>query len=108
MSHDFLLQRAKTLKLNGLVENWHDVANQPWVEQLLNWEEVICSFVMDCKVVAETFETNDINIMRHTRDCADFIFRPEYLNNHSETCFYIPDYSNTFNLHPVCTLKLVF
>jgi DNA replication protein DnaC len=40
MSHDFLLQRAKTLKLNGLVENWHDVANQPWVEQLLNWEEV--------------------------------------------------------------------
>lgn len=40
MSHDFLLQRAKTLKLHGLVENWHDVANQPWVEQLLTWEEV--------------------------------------------------------------------
>lgn len=40
MSSDFLLQRAKALKLNGLVENWNEITNQPWVERLLNWEEV--------------------------------------------------------------------
>ncbi len=40
MSPDFLLQRAKALKLNGLVENWREIADQPWVEQLLHWEEI--------------------------------------------------------------------
>lgn len=40
MSSDFLLQRAKALKLNGLVENWNEITDQLWVEQLLNWEEV--------------------------------------------------------------------
>lgn len=40
MSPDFLLQRAKALKLHGLVENWHEIAQEPWVEQLLRWEEV--------------------------------------------------------------------
>ena len=43
MSPDFLLQRAKALKLHGLVENWHEIGGEPWVEQLLHWEEVFRS-----------------------------------------------------------------
>jgi len=40
MSSDFLLQRAKALKLYGLIENWHEIGQEPWVEQLLHWGEV--------------------------------------------------------------------
>lgn len=40
MSTDFLLQRAKALRFNGLVENWGEIGDKPWVEQLLHWEEV--------------------------------------------------------------------
>lgn len=40
MSLNLLLERAKALKLNGLVENWSETTDAPWVEQLLNWEEV--------------------------------------------------------------------
>lgn len=40
MSCNLLLQRAKALKLNGLVENWGEITDTSWVEQLLNWEEV--------------------------------------------------------------------
>jgi DNA replication protein DnaC len=40
MPPDFLLQRAKALRLHGLIENWHEIADKPWVEQLLHWEEV--------------------------------------------------------------------
>lgn len=40
MSSDFLLQRAKALKLNGLVENWNDITDFAWVKQLLDWEEI--------------------------------------------------------------------
>lgn len=39
MSFNLLLERAKALKLHGLVENWAEIADAPWVEQLLNWEE---------------------------------------------------------------------
>jgi DNA replication protein DnaC len=39
MSPDILLQRAKALKLHGLLENWSEIAHEPWVEQLLHWEE---------------------------------------------------------------------
>lgn len=35
-----LLERARALKLNGLVANWDEISEAPWVEQLLNWEEV--------------------------------------------------------------------
>lgn len=40
MSNDLLLQRAKALRLNGLVENWQDIQDMGWVKQLLEWEEV--------------------------------------------------------------------
>jgi len=40
MSCNLLLQRAKALKLYGLVENWGEITDTSWVEQLLNWEEV--------------------------------------------------------------------
>jgi DNA replication protein DnaC len=40
MPFNLLLQRAKALKLNGLVENWGEITDMSWVEQLLNWEEV--------------------------------------------------------------------
>lgn len=39
MSPDLLLQRAKALKLYGLVENWQEVKELSWIEQLLSWEE---------------------------------------------------------------------
>lgn len=40
MVPDLLLQRAKTLKLHGLVEHWNEVDDTRWIEQLLQWEEV--------------------------------------------------------------------
>ena len=40
MTKDLLLQRAKALKLYGLVEHWQEVWQCEWVEQLLNWEEI--------------------------------------------------------------------
>ena len=39
MSTDLLLQRAKALRLNGLVENWQDIQDLTWVKQLLEWVE---------------------------------------------------------------------
>jgi DNA replication protein DnaC len=40
MSPELLLQRAKSLKLNGLIEHWNEINDLSWVESLLNWEEV--------------------------------------------------------------------
>jgi DNA replication protein DnaC len=40
MLSNILLQRAKALKLHGLVSNWDEIKEHSWVEQLLNWEEV--------------------------------------------------------------------
>ena len=40
MLSDLLLQRAKALKLNGLVNHWEDVADATWLEKLIGWEEV--------------------------------------------------------------------
>jgi len=40
MTPELLLQRAKALKLYGLVEHWDEVSEQNWVLQLLQWEEV--------------------------------------------------------------------
>ncbi len=34
-----LRQRAQDLKLYGLLVHWQDVATEPWVETLLDWEE---------------------------------------------------------------------
>lgn len=34
-----LLQRAKALHLHGLLAQWPQVAAEPWVERLLQWEE---------------------------------------------------------------------
>lgn len=34
-----LESRAKALKLNGLLAHWHEVENEPWLAQLLEWEE---------------------------------------------------------------------
>ncbi|NRO99743.1 AAA family ATPase, partial [Paraburkholderia sp. NMBU_R16] len=34
-----LLARAKTLRLNGLVEHWAEVDGADWIAPLLQWEE---------------------------------------------------------------------
>jgi DNA replication protein DnaC len=34
-----LQQRAQALKLHGVLGNWKDVEGQPWLEQLILWEE---------------------------------------------------------------------
>lgn len=39
MTTEYLLERAKALRLNGLIENWQDVQDFSWVKHLLEWEE---------------------------------------------------------------------
>jgi DNA replication protein DnaC len=39
MATEYLLERAKALRLNGLIENWQDVQDFSWVKSLLDWEE---------------------------------------------------------------------
>ena len=34
-----LHQRARTLKLHGLLAHWDEVAREPWIENVLQWEE---------------------------------------------------------------------
>lgn len=34
-----LLRRAKALKLHGLMAHWDEVQQQPWLDDLINWEE---------------------------------------------------------------------
>ncbi|MCP3460354.1 IS21-like element helper ATPase IstB [Bradyrhizobium sp. CCGUVB23] len=36
---DALLNRAKALRLNGLVEHWDEIAGAPWLAPMLQWEE---------------------------------------------------------------------
>lgn len=36
---DDLKKRARRLKLHGLLDHWTEVAEQPWVEKLVGWEE---------------------------------------------------------------------
>lgn len=38
-NNDELLQRAKYLKLHGLIEHWQDVENSEWLTPLITWEE---------------------------------------------------------------------
>lgn len=40
MTPDLLLQRAKTLKLHGLINHWDEVVDAAWLEQLISWEEL--------------------------------------------------------------------
>jgi DNA replication protein DnaC len=39
MTTDMLFQRAKALKLIGLLKHWEEVNHAPWIIQLLQWEE---------------------------------------------------------------------
>lgn len=39
MTTEYLLERAKALRLNGLIENWQEVQDFSWVKRLLEWEE---------------------------------------------------------------------
>lgn len=34
-----LLPRAKALKLHGLIAHWDEIQQQPWLDNLINWEE---------------------------------------------------------------------
>jgi len=36
---DSLRERAEALKLHGLLAHWQEVAQQPWLAQLLEWED---------------------------------------------------------------------
>ena len=36
---DDLKRRAAALKLYGLIDHWDDTGHEPWIEQLLAWEE---------------------------------------------------------------------
>jgi len=40
MNTDHLLQRAKALKLHGLMAHWDEIAQAPWAEELITWEEM--------------------------------------------------------------------
>lgn len=53
MITDMLLQRAKALKLIGLIAHWEDVRHDDWVTRLLEWEEAErsqCSLASRLKV----------------------------------------------------------
>ena len=39
MTTDMMLQRAKILKLYGLIAHWEEIGNASWVNLLLQWEE---------------------------------------------------------------------
>lgn len=39
MSQDMLKQRARALRLWGLLAHWDEVASQPWVSDVITWEE---------------------------------------------------------------------
>ena len=39
MTTDLLRQRAKALKLHGLLVHWNEIAESSWLPTLLQWEE---------------------------------------------------------------------
>lgn len=43
MTTNNLLLRAKTLKLYGLLAHWEEVEQQPWLNDLIAWEEAVRS-----------------------------------------------------------------
>jgi len=38
-NNNILLERAKALKLHGVMAHWDEIATQPWIAQLISWEE---------------------------------------------------------------------
>ena len=38
-TNDPLMERAKALKLHGLLAHWAEIADAPWIEPLIGWEE---------------------------------------------------------------------
>lgn len=40
MSNNNPLTKAKALKLYGLIAHWQDIQHLPWIEPLLQWEEI--------------------------------------------------------------------
>jgi DNA replication protein DnaC len=43
MTINNLLMRAKALKMYGLVAHWEEVEQQPWINDLIVWEETVRS-----------------------------------------------------------------
>ena len=43
MTTNNLLLRAKALKMHGLVAHWEEAEQQPWVNNLIIWEETVRS-----------------------------------------------------------------
>jgi DNA replication protein DnaC len=39
MKNDFLLERAKKLKLYGIISHWEEVQETAWIEDIIVWEE---------------------------------------------------------------------
>ena len=39
MTSDTLLQRAKTLKLPGIISHWDEIKETAWIQTLIEWEE---------------------------------------------------------------------
>ena len=39
MTPNILLERARALKLHGMIENWDKVKDREWAEDLITWEE---------------------------------------------------------------------
>jgi hypothetical protein len=39
ISHRSLQRQAQTLKLHGLLAHWDEVRDQPWLQQLLGWDD---------------------------------------------------------------------
>jgi len=39
MENDILLNRAKALKLHGIIAHWNEVCDTDWVKMMLTWEE---------------------------------------------------------------------
>lgn len=40
MTTDNLLQRAKALKLHGIVAHWNEIGETEWIEPVIGWEEI--------------------------------------------------------------------
>jgi len=38
-TNDPLMERARALKLHGLLAHWAEIADAPWIEPLIGWEE---------------------------------------------------------------------
>jgi hypothetical protein len=41
---DLLRQRAKALRLYGLLAHWTEIAETSWLSTLVQWEEELCRY----------------------------------------------------------------